>query len=116
MNETYTVDQLEAGTEPTHTTLVTIVSGQNIAANAPLGQVTASGKFAIWNPALTNGREKAVAIAAYAVDATGGDVQAQVIKSGCFNTDAIAWPGTPTAAQKLVAFVGTPISHQALID
>lgn len=116
MNETYEVEQWEAGTEPTRTTQDTLVSGQNVAKYAPLGRVTATGKLKIWNPAGSDGSEVAVRIAAEAVDATSGDVKAQFIKAGCFNIDAVAWPGTPTDVQKMNAFNGTPISLQPLVS
>lgn len=106
------VDNWITGSDSYQTTLATILAGQNLAEKTPLGVVTASGKVVAWDPAATNGSEKAVYITAYAVAATGGDKQAQVIKSGTFNPEQVIWPAGTTAAQKLGAFVGTPISLQ----
>lgn len=105
------VDNSVTGSDKIHTTQVTIASGQNLPAMAPIAQVTATGKFVIWNPAGTDGSEVPVYLTSYAVDATSGDKQAQVIKAGTFNPEYVQWP-TSTAAQKLRAFVGTPISLQ----
>lgn len=106
------VDNWVTGSDSYQTTLVTILSGQNLPEKKPLGVVSASGKVVAWDPAGGDGREVAVYITAYAVDATGGDQQAQVIKTGTFNPEQVAWPVGTTDAQKLGAFVGTPISLQ----
>lgn len=106
------VDNWVTGSDSYQTTLGTIASGQNLPDKTPLGQVTATGKLVAWAPAAENGSEVAVYITGYAVDATGADKQAQVIKAGTFNPEQINWPGGTTAAQKLTAFVGTPISLQ----
>ncbi len=111
-DETYTYDVWVTGSEPVASANGTVVSGQNLAKYAPLGQVTATGKFVIWNPAAVDGSQLAVRLAPYAIDATGGDVNTALIKSGSFNPDLVAWP-TATAAEKLCAFMGTPISLQA---
>lgn len=105
------VDNWVTGSDSYQTTLATIASGENLAAKTPLGQITASGKLIAWDPAAEDGSEVALYITAYAVDASAGDQQAQVIKSGTFNPEQIVWP-TATAAQKLLAFAGTPISLQ----
>lgn len=110
--EAYNLQDWITGSDPVITTAGTVTSGQNLAQYAPLGQVTATGKFVIWNPAGVDGSEKAVRIAPMAIDASGADTAAQLIKTGTFNPELIAWPGTPTAAQKDAAFVGTPISLQ----
>lgn len=106
------VDNWVTGSDSCQTTLVTILAGQNLAEKTPLGIVTASGKVVAWDPTEDDGREVAVYITAYAVDATGGDRQEQVIKTGTFNPEQVVWPVGTTAAQKLGAFVGTPISLQ----
>lgn len=111
-DENYSYETWETGKDSTVTTEVTILSGQNITARTPLGQVTASGKIVAWDPAAVDGSEVAVYLAAYDVDASAADKQAQVIKAGTFNTDLVNWPAS-TAAEKLLAFAGTPISLQA---
>lgn len=111
--ETNTTEVWETGSDPQVTTLGVITSGQNLAARTPVGQVTATGKFVEWAPGAADGSEVAVYLTAYAVDASGGDVSAQLIKAGTFNPDLVQWPGGSTALQQSLAFVGTPISLQA---
>lgn len=106
------VDNWVTGSDSYQTTMVTILSGQNLPEKKPLGVVTASGKVVAWDPEASDGREKAVYLTPYAVNASSADKQAQVIKSGTFNPEQVAWPVGATAAQKLAAFVGTPISLQ----
>lgn len=110
--ETYNYDHIISGSDEVATTSVTILSGQNLAANTPIGQVTASGKFVECNPSATNGSEVPVYITPVAIDATTGDKQAQVIKSGTFDPEQLNWHANFTAVTKLTAFVGTPISLQ----
>ncbi len=100
------------GSDDYFTTLGTIAAGQNLPARTPLGQVTATGALVKWAPAANDGSQKAVYITAYAVDASAAAKKAQVIKSGSFHPDLVAWPAGTTDAQKLCAFVGTPISLQ----
>tara|TARA_R110001606_G_scaffold345513_1_gene494370 strand:+ start:6158 stop:6508 length:351 start_codon:yes stop_codon:yes gene_type:complete len=105
-------DDWITGSDQPQTTLGTVASGEDLAARTPLGQVTASGKFVAWDPAADDGSQVAVRMSLGAVDATAGDKQAQLIKSGTYNPDLVQWPAGTTAAQKLTAFVGTPISLQ----
>lgn len=106
-------DNWITGSAPYHTTQGAVAAGQDLAARAPLGQVTATGKFVIWNPAATDGSEVAVRLSLYAVDATSAEKSAQLISGGCFNPAEVAWPGGVTEAQKLTAFMGTPIMLQS---
>lgn len=106
------VDNWVTGSDSYQTTLATIASGANLPDKTPIGKVTATGKFVAWSAAANNGSEIAVYITGYAVDASTGDKQAQVIKSGTFNPELVNWPVGTTAIQKLTAFVGTPISLQ----
>lgn len=106
------VDNWVTGSDSYQTTLATIASGQNLPDKTPLGQITASGKLVKWVPAANDGSEVAVHMTAYAVDASAADKQAQVIKTGTFNPELVNWPAGVTAAQKLNAFAGTPISLQ----
>jgi hypothetical protein len=106
------VDNWVTGSDSYQTTLATIASGQNLPDKTPLGQITASGKLVKWAPAASDGSQVAKFITAYAVDASSADTQAQVIKTGTFNPELVNWPAGVTAAQKLNAFAGTPISLQ----
>ncbi len=112
--ETHTPEQWNAGNEQQLTTAGTVASGQNVDKYTPLGQVTATGEFVEWDPAANDGSEVATRIAPMAIDATTGAESKQLIKSGSFNEALVAWPAGATAAQKACAFVGTPISVQAL--
>ena len=102
----------ETGSEPQITTEGLIAAGQTIDERAPLGVKTASGEFHEWDPAASDGTERAVRITAFKIDTTGGAKNTQLIKTGVFNPELIAWPDGTTDAQKLAAFVGTPISLQ----
>lgn len=106
-------DDWITGSQPYYTALGTVASGEDLLARTPLGQVTASGKYVTWNPAATDGSELATRLSVYAVDASLADKQAQLIAGGSFNPELVNWPGGVTAAQKLAAFAGTPISLQS---
>lgn len=105
-------DNWITGSQPYYTALGTVASGEDLLERTPLGQVTASGKFVAWDPAAVDGSEVAVRMSLYAVDASLADKQAQMITGGSFNPDLVNWPDGTTAAEKLAAFVGTPISLQ----
>jgi hypothetical protein len=112
--ETYTVKQELAGSEQPHFASATIGSGIACERLTPLAQVTATGALALWAPAASDGSEKAVYLAAYTVDTSGGAKKHKVIKSGHWYSDAIVWPVGTTDLQKALAFVGTPISHEPI--
>ncbi len=58
---------------------------------------------------------KAIGIAAYAVDASGGDVAGPYYEGGYFNHEALVWPAAlSTLDQRRAAFDGTPIHIRAL--
>jgi hypothetical protein len=105
-------DNWITGSQPYYTSLGTVASGQALPERTPLGQVTASGKFIAWAPAAADGSQVAQRLSLYAVDANATDKAAQMITGGSFNPDLINWPVGVTAAQKLAAFAGTPISLQ----
>ena len=70
-----------------------------------LGQITASGKMTKHNPGASDGSQIAVAVAAYAVDATGGDVTANVYSAGAFDINALVYHSTTdTEAERLAVF------------
>jgi hypothetical protein len=112
--ETYTVKQELAGSEQPHFASATIGSGIVCERLTPLGQVTATGALAPWDPTATNGSQKAVFMASYSIDTAGGAKTHKVIKSGHWSSDAIVWPDGTTDLQKALAFVGTPISHEPI--
>lgn len=109
----FTYDQWETGSDPVHTTTVTIAAGQNLPAKTPLGQVKATGEFKAVDLAANDGSQVATRMTAFAVDTTAGAKQAAVYKSGSFNPELVNWHASfDTAAKKATAFVGTPISLQ----
>lgn len=105
---TYTPEDTWAGSTPL-TAPEVIAQGEVLPAMAPLGRVTATGLLKSWDPAATDGTEKAIRLTAFAVDATAADLEKEVIYSGMPITEAVSWPGTPTDAQKLGAFDGSQI-------
>lgn len=114
MHTPFETENWEAGSEQTTTTAGVIKAGQSIMKRTPLGMVTSSGEFVSWDPAANDGREVATRIAPFSIDSSGGAVEKQLIKGGVFNPELINWPAGTTDAQKLAAFVGTPISLQTL--
>lgn len=113
MSESYNYDDITSGSDQIATTQVTILSGQVLAANTPIGQVTATGKFVNSVRTAVNGSQNPTYITAVAIDATAADVQAQVYKAGTFDPEKLNWDASHTDVSKLTAFVGTPISLQS---
>ena len=93
MSETYAPDNLLAGDFPLVTGSVTILSGQVLSRGAVLGKVTASGKHILCDTGASNGSQNPDHILAEDVDASGGDVEAIVYKTGQFNEDEILLGG-----------------------
>ena len=92
MSETYTPDNLVAGTTQLVTDSVTIASGENIVRGAVLGKVTADGKFKVSLAAANDGSETANVIAAQDADASEGDVTNVVVYiKGEFNANALTF-------------------------
>ncbi|MGF6692661.1 hypothetical protein M2318_002733 [Metapseudomonas resinovorans] len=105
-------DDWITGSAPYVTTQGTIASGQNLPERTPLGQIAASGLLVKWAPGASDGSQIAVYITEYAVDASAAAKKAQVISGGQFNPAKLNWPAGTTDAQKLTAFVGSPITLQ----
>lgn len=71
---------------------VTIVLGQNLQPGDVVGKITASGKYAIYNNAQTNGTEVAAGILYAAVDATAADKAGVISARDCtVNADELGW-------------------------
>ena len=94
----------------------TIAADEVLLPMTPLGRVTSTGKLKKWDPAATDGTEKAIRLTAFSIDATGADVDKSVIYSGLPLSEAINWPEDATAAQKLGAFDGSLIVLGKLFD
>lgn len=116
MSDTYTYTPVQelASSEQPHNARALIASGQTIERLTPLGQKTADGTVVVWDPAATDGSQKAVYLGAFDATIGGTAEYKKVIKSGDWNTNAIKWPDGTTASEKALAFVGTPISHQPI--
>ena len=109
--ESFTPTNDIAGDITVTTQVVTVLSGQVLSYLQVLGRVTASGKLVAHAPAAADGSQIAVALAAYPVDATGADVQAEVITAGTFSMQSVVVnAATNTDARKQSLFpLGGPI-------
>lgn len=113
METAYEYETFITGTDLVATTSAIVASGEVLAKRTPLGMETVSGKLKAFDPTANDGTETAVYLSALPVDASAGDVQVPVYKSGTFDPDLVIWPDGVTDIQKAVAFVGTPISLQS---
>lgn len=97
MTETYTPDKLLANDYPVVTDIVIVDTGV-LTRGTLLGKITATGKYIKCDSAAVDGSQAPLAILAEDVDATAGDVNADVYLSGAFNEAAVTFGGTDTAA------------------
>lgn len=83
----------------------TIISGQNLAAGAVVGKITASKKFTELDPDAVDGSEVAAGALYHAVDATGGDVAGAVLilRDAELNEDEVVWPSGISGGEKTTA-------------
>ncbi|WP_026988734.1 head decoration protein [Fodinicurvata fenggangensis] len=98
-----------SGDFPIHTQPVTIASGEELEARSVLGQVTADGTFKLSASGASDGSETPKAILAYAVDASGGAVEAAVYMSGSFDPDKLVYGTGHDAESVAQALLGSPI-------
>lgn len=71
---------------------VTIVSGQDLAAGAVLGKITASGKYAAYDNTASDGTETAAGVLYAAVDASSADATGvAILRDAEVNTNQIGW-------------------------
>jgi len=95
--ETFTPDNLIAGTTQTVTDIVTVASGEVLSRGSVLGKVTADGKYVLsttvaadGTTAITDGSETPYVILAEDCDATAGDVtNVAVYVKGEFNENVL---------------------------
>lgn len=83
-----------------HVDVVTLVSGQNLAAGAVVGIITASGKYTIYSNAAADGSQAAAGILLGAVNASAGDVTtARVVRRGpmVVNGNDLGWGANDAA-------------------
>lgn len=81
----------------TFTDTITVASGENLAAGAVLGKVTASGKYVLSDDGSADGSETPVAILAEAVDASAGDKSGLIYLAGDFDERKLTFGGTHSA-------------------
>lgn len=109
---TYTPDELFAGEVSDDREIVTVVSGQNLAANT-IVMTDSAGKVLAHNGVCTASMtqsgttpfavtftpaQKVAGVLIYAVDASGGDAQGAIYKDGNFFADKLVWPATINGA------------------
>lgn len=95
--ETFTPDRLIAGACPV-TDSATLASGQNCVRGTLLGKVTDTGLLVVCVSTAVDGSQVPYAILATDTDATSADAVCPVYKAGEFNSNAITFGGTDTAA------------------
>ena len=111
-SDVYTPDNFFTGSKPVGTKQVPIKVGQNIAEREVLALETTTGVYVTYAEGGANGTNVAVAIAAYAVDASGAETDAQVYNAGSFNPDLLVFSGAPSALQIANMFADSPIQLQ----
>ena len=108
--ESWTRDELIAGSFPINTESGTLASGNIVARGAVVGRITASGKFAVAKSASDDGSQTPVGIAIYAVDATGGDAPAPIYTAGTFRASALVLGEGMTSDAVTAAFDASAIT------
>lgn len=80
--------------------MITIVAGQNLIAGTVLGTITASGKYAVYNPALSDGTQTPSGILWDKCDATAVDKKAAaIVRQAEVNQNELTWFGGATGGQ-----------------
>ncbi len=80
---------------------ITVAAGQNLARGTVLGRITASGKFATFAPAATDGTQTAAGVLLDAVDATAADREGvAIVREAIVAREALVFAGAPTQPQK----------------
>jgi len=101
----YDPNGLFASDQPAYIRPVTIVSGQNLAAGAVLGQITTGGKFKLSATAASDGSQTQVAVLLGAVDASAGDKAGLAAFSGGFKQQRLVFGDghTPDSAWRALS-------------
>ncbi len=95
---TYDPNGARVGSYPVITQPIVLLSGQNLAANAVLGRVTASGKYILSLSGASDGSQTPVAILAEAANADGADVTVPAYFTGEFDGAKLVYGTGHTAA------------------
>lgn len=98
VTDTYDPNTIFAGNFPREGEKVTLLSGNDLAAGALLGRITASGKWTLAASAASDGSAVPRAVLAEACDASGGDAEALVYFSGTFDATRVSVGAGYTAA------------------
>lgn len=101
-SEIYNPDQLIAGNLKIVSDTVTLGAG-TLVRGTVLGQITASGSYIVCVKAAADGSQVPAAILADGADASAGPIPAGVYLTGEFNTNALTFDPSWTAAQLKVA-------------
>jgi len=103
MSETYKYSNLLIG-DDFITDIATLISGQNLIKGTALGLITASGKVTELVSGASDGSQTPFAILAEDCNATAGDTSCPVYLFGEFNSGAMTFNGSDTAAQFKAGF------------
>lgn len=113
--ETFTPEQLFAGSADIVTQAVTVLSGQNLTQYSVVGRVSATGKIKLSATTANDGSQVPIGILVNAVDASGGDKAGTIYIGGDFNRAALVWDASyDTDAKKAAAFDNTNITTRTL--
>lgn len=113
--EIYNPDQLIAGNQKIVTDSVNLGAGV-LARGTVLGQITASGNYILCVKTAVDGSQVPAAILADAADASGGVVNAPVYLTGEFNTNAMTFDASWTAATLKAAMRGLSIFLKSAVS
>lgn len=104
--EVFNKDNIFAASQvqPVVATAATVLSGEGVLARGSvMGKVTASGKLKLVDSTEDDGSQTPYGILADSVDATSADATGVIFLTGEFNSDALVFGGTDTAADHEVA-------------
>ncbi|MCU7839766.1 MAG: head decoration protein [Candidatus Thiodiazotropha sp. (ex Troendleina suluensis)] len=108
--ETYSNDNLIAGSAPIVTNDGVLASGQTLVRGAVVGRVTASGELVQCNPGAADGSEVPVGILVHPIDASAAAKNCQFYVGGEFHMNEMTWhAGFASDVAKRAAFDGTAI-------
>lgn len=76
---------------------ITVISGQNLAAGAVLGKITASGKYTSYSTAGADGSQNAAGVLLNAVNATSGDTAGvAIVRHAVLAKEGLIWNANVT--------------------
>lgn len=96
--------------------VILLASQGDLPAGTVLGKITASGKYAKYNPALANGQELpagAVILQAFTPNLAADQKVSIDVRNGAVNGNGLSWPETTSAPQKTAVY--TAMAARALM-